>query len=278
MPDDDHPPFPWTLFTLSVVLQTLAWGTAYALCFPGSFRMEVRNAAWCLIWIPVFGLALSAFEYFYHRYLLHEQPLRWFRRQCLAHRNHHGITNITASVKRTEPDKPAPVRSKYAIEKEGQDDDRMFPIYALSIFFLIFLPGAGLLKLVLPGQPLVLSMMAAVLVAYVGYEAIHALLHLPYEKYWQAHLHTSRHRHIWRRIYMPHVVHHYRMRTNMAVWGFYTVPIWDMLFGTYVELAIMPLPGAEITYNESKVREPVRFIRWLDGLAKRASLDTGRHH
>lgn len=269
IPEPDHAAsFPGGRFALAVAAQIvlMIWGFAY--WRPATFHTELQAAPWLLLWVPVFSLFLSGVEYAYHRYFLHEKPITILKSMCDAHRHHHGLTSVTARVLATQPDQPVPVSSQYAIEHKDQEEDMMFPLYALSIFFVLFVPLALVLKLVLPSQPLVLAMVIAIVISYVGYEVLHAILHLPFERFWKPRLYDSPHRRFYQAIYGPHLVHHYRVKTNMAVFGFFGYPIWDKLLKTYVELAVMPLPGAYITYRQSQ-HQPGKLISWFDSLIER---------
>lgn len=266
----DHPEFPWLIFWVTCLAQFgVVLGLFYWL-FPTQFKGEL-GYGWWLIPITLFcGLFVSLHEYLQHRYLMHGQPFSFLRAMREEHGRHHNATSVTASVSSSEPTAQVPVSNRYPIEEHDQDDHAKYRFYALSAYYAILLPPAIALKFFFPELPVILPMIISVTIGYTGYEAFHAWLHhASFEEYWIPRLHDSPRKWFWQYLYKPHLVHHYRQQYNLSLWGFYTVPIWDILFGTFFWIKKMPLPHSTISYDESYcAKRPVFFIRWLDQWAE----------
>lgn len=261
--------FPFVRFSLAVLAQVAAAVALFAWLAPGLFRGEMAVSwGWHLLAIVLIGLPLSLFEYFYHRYMLHRRvPLLDVMYE--SHRTHHGLTNVV--LKRVEPraDDKSRLESKYPIEEAEQEEAMHFPFYALSIFYGIFGILIALpLKLLLPGVPVILPLIASVTISYVGYEAWHAILHLPF-KTWEKHLYVAPYKRAIQKIYSFHYLHHLRVTVNEAVFGFFGLPVWDVLFGTNLGIKRLPRPGEVIKNSEIGTNNPRWIIRKLDDLSNK---------
>jgi hypothetical protein len=224
-----------------------------------------------LLWTVLLGLPLSLFEYLYHRYLLHSAILPFMASMHRAHSTHHGLTYVKAPVNPNEPAKLVPVRSEFPIEEDHQEESMMFPLYSLPIFVAVFMLLIGIpLKLLLPGQPVLLALVFAVTLYLVAYEVWHAVLHLPFERFWGPLLNGRWTKKLARHMYGFHLVHHWRPSSNLAIVGFWGVAVWDHAFLTHRRPERMPLDGAEVNYNDAKLRKPLwpiaLFDRWQAGL------------
>ena len=145
----------------------------------------------------------------------------------------------------------------------------MFPLYSGLIFVAVFTAFLGIpLKFLIPGQPVIVSLMFAVMLGYSGYEVWHALLHLPFDRFWAPKMKYP----IVRRIYGFHLMHHWRPTSNLAVVGFWGVALWDHVFGTHHRPERMPLNKAQVSYVDSHFRRPrwpiSQMDRWQGGLAR----------
>ena len=171
---------PFTVFAIAALAQLAAVLVAYWFIAPGIFRSEMSGPWSILLWTFLLGLPLSLFEYLYHRYLLHSAVLPFMSSMQRAHGTHHGLTYVRAPVKAHEPEKLATVRSEFPVEEKHQEESMMFPLYSGLIFVAVFMLILGIpLKLLLPGQPIVVSTILTVMLYYCAYEVWHALLHLP---------------------------------------------------------------------------------------------------
>lgn len=151
----------------------------------------------------------------------------------------------------------------------------MFPLYSVSIFLAIFLLVLGLpLKLLFPSEPILLGVVFAVTFQYVAYELWHAVLHLPYERFWKPGMEARWSRSTMRRIYGFHLVHHWRPSANLAIVGFYGIAVWDYAFRTHLRPSRLPLGGSKVAFSDSKLKTPrwpiALLDRWQTGLYKAA--------
>lgn len=234
---------------------------------PDQFKSELAQPGLLLTWTFAFGIPLSLFEFLYHRYLLHSSVLPFLGIMHQCHDDHHGLTNVKAPVSKKEPEKMVEVQSDYPIEHEHQEESMQFPPFAISVFFLIFVGLIAVpIKWAFPSQPVIISMLICSTFAYAAYEIWHALLHLPYERYWKP---AMEHR-LWggivRHIYGFHLMHHWRPITNQAVVGFWGWAVWDYLFRTHHRPMRMPLNKAQVNYSDAAIPKPRWPVSALDKL------------
>ena len=211
------------------------------------------------------GLPLSLFEYFYHRYLLHSAVLPFMAAMHRAHSTHHGLTYVKAPVNPKEPARLVEVKSEFPVLEEHQKESMMFPFYSLPIFVAAFLILFALpLKLLFKGEPIILSLMFSVTAYYVAYEVWHAILHLPFERFWQPMLEGRFTKRLFKRLYSFHLMHHWRPTSNLAIVGFWGVAVWDYAFKTHRRPERLPLNGAEVNYHDASLARPLWPIALLD--------------
>jgi hypothetical protein len=152
----------------------------------------------------------------------------------------------------------------------------MFPLYSATIFIALFVGLLGVpLKMLFPGQPIIISFMIGVVLHYSGYEIWHAVLHLPYDGFWKPKMESTKFSgKVWRHIYGFHLMHHWRPVSNLAVVGFWGFAIWDHIFHTHHRPDNMPLAGAEVSYADAQLKKPLwpvsQIDRWQAGLYKTA--------
>ncbi len=243
----------WTALQLSAALGLFYW------IAPETFRAEFTQPWAMLGWTFAFGIPLSLFEYFYHRYLLHSAVLPFLGMMHTCHAEHHGLTNVKAPITQKEPEKLVEVHNEYPIEHEHQEESMQFPYFSISIFFLIFITLVALpFKAMLPNQPVIAGMMFTVTLAYSAYELWHAVLHLPIERYWKPWMEHKTFGGAVRHVYGFHLMHHWRPITNQAVVGFWGFAMWDHLFRTHHRPGRMPLDKAHVNYNDAAIPKP----RW----------------
>jgi hemolysin III len=63
-------------------------------------------------------------------------------------------------------------------------------------------------------------------------------------------------------------MHHANIGCNEAISGFFALPIPDWCFGTHHQPRELLLEGRMATAKDFAVREPRRFVRWLDRWAR----------
>jgi hypothetical protein len=264
---------PFGKFFLAMGAQLAAAIGIFALIAPKAFSTEIHQPWMILLWTFLFGVPLSLFEYLYHRYLLHSAVLPFMASMHRAHGTHHGLTYVKAPVSPKEPSKLVIVDSEFPVEEEHQEESMMFPLWSLPIFIAVFLLLLALpVKLLFPGSPILLSLIFSVTLNYCGYEVWHAILHLPFERFWKPLLEGRYTKRLFRRMYGFHLMHHWRPTSNLAVVGFWGVALWDHAFLTHRRPERLPLDGAEVNYIDAKLKKPLWPIslldRWQAGLYK----------
>lgn len=256
---------PFVRFFLSIGLQLAAILALFALVANRIFLAEIGNPWLLIAWTFGLGLPLSLFEYFYHRYLLHSAVLPFMASMHRAHSTHHGLTSVKAPVLPSEPAKLVPVKSEFPIVEDHQEESMMFPFWSMPIFIAVFLLLLGIpLKLLMPSQPILIALIAAVTLYLIAYEVWHAVLHLPFERFWEPFLKGRWTRGIAKHMYGFHLMHHWRPSSNLAIVGFWGVALWDHIFLTHRRPERMPLDGAEVNYFDAKLRRPLWPISLLD--------------
>ncbi len=264
---------PFTKFFVVVGLQFVSAIGLFAWLFPNAFAAEIHHPWRVLLWTFMIGLPLSLFEYLYHRYLLHSAILPFMGSMHHAHRTHHGLTSVKAPVTPHEPSKMVEVDSEYPVEEEHQEESMMFPLYSLPIFMALFALLLTLpLKLIFPGQPVILGVLLSVTLNYSAYEVWHAILHLPFDRFWKPMLEGRYTSKLFKRMYGFHLMHHWRPTANLAIVGFWGVALWDHAFLTHRRPENLPLDGAEVNFHDAKLKKPLWPIalmdRWQAGLYK----------
>jgi hemolysin III len=256
---------PWTKFFIAVIAQLLATVFIFFLIAPNAFKAEMQHPWHMVMWIALMGLPMSMFEYLYHRYLLHSAILPFMGSMHRAHSTHHGLTYVKAPVTPNEPAKLVEVNSEYPVEEPHQEESMMFPFYSLPIFYAIFMILLALpLKLLFPGQPVLIALILAVTLYYSSYEIWHAILHLPFERFWQPVLDARITKRLAKRMYSFHLMHHWRPTANLAIVGFWGIALWDYVFRTHKRPENLPIHAAEVNYYDAKMSKPLWPINAID--------------
>lgn len=264
-PDEHSIRFNFFQFIVVTVAQLAVVLLAFHFLLPNLFVAELQNPTLLVGTAFVLGLPLSLFEYLYHRYLLHQAILPFMGIMHASHKEHHDLTNVKAPVVARNPDTLVPVNNRYAVESPEQEEAMMFPGYALSIFYSIFLILLALpLKLLFPQIPAILGTIGAVTCMYVGYEVWHAIQHFPYTRFWKPLLYDRPYSALIRRIYSFHLGHHFRPKSNLAVVGFWGWAVWDYMFGTHKRPLNLPLPGESVTWKDGELPKPRGLVKLLD--------------
>ncbi len=258
---------PFGLFFLAMGVQLSAVIGLYWWIAPNVFTKEVANPWSIVVCTLLLGIPFSLFEYLYHRYLLHSAVLPFISSMHRAHSTHHGLTYVKAAVTPNDPAKLVPVKSEYPIEHAHQEESMMFPLWSPPIFIAVFLVVLGFpLKWLLPNQPILISLMIGVAIYLVLYEVWHAILHLPYEKFWKPLMEAKWSRRLFRRLYSFHLMHHWRPTSNLAVVGFWGVAVWDHVFLTHRRPERIPVNGSQVNYEDAELRKPLwpisQFDKW----------------
>ncbi len=250
---------PFGQLTLTTSLQLALALIVFRFAKPDIFAAEIKQPGLIVAWMFAFGIPLSLFEYLYHRYLLHSAVLPFLKAMHRSHSHHHGLTAVKASVLAKQPEKLVPVANEYAVEEDHQEEDMMFPVYALTIFQALFAVLLGIpAKLMFPGQPAIFALIVAVTVYYSAYEYWHAVMHLPYDRFWKPLIESKRFGPVAKHVYGFHLMHHWRPTANLAVVGLWGIALWDHLFRTHHRPVRTPLVGAEVNYHDASLKGP----RW----------------
>jgi len=268
------PPFSPALFLLTVGI-SLA-GLLGALYFIAPAIWSAQLGASVLSFIIVFTLthAFGGFmEYFFHRYVLHAplfNVLSYFYKQ---HTLHHALTRIVYRPSPTlHENMPSlvEVENRYPIVEEKQHEASFFPWYTMAVFSLLITPLFALGHYLWPQAPWFLAGWSGLAFSLALYELVHAVEHWP-EQRWHALIarpHTGR---FWRKAYAFHLRHHADIRCNEGISGVFGLPIYDFLFGTYVDPETLYLHGKETCPKQFVSPRPSFFlIRWLDARADQA--------
>jgi len=215
-----------------------------------------------VVTLVVCSLMLCFGEYFFHRYLLHLETVRFLRSLCTSHRTHHKLTSIRF-------DRDGHVKSAYPIAAPDHDDQSTFPSWALLPFFAFFTPFFASTAFSFPWIPVLISGYTSIAVAHFLYETIHVLHHQPYEQFWRARLDRRWSGPAWRWLYGFHQAHHANYRCNLNVAGFFGIPLADLVFGTYRQPSTLLVDGARATTAVARAlgAEPNWPIAWLDRVA-----------
>lgn len=264
-PDSKSHRVPFARILIAMGAELAAILAIFAYAKPQIFWSEVRDPWMIVAWTIALGLPLSLFEYVYHRYLLHSAVLPFMAEMHRAHSTHHGLTYVKAPVNPKEEAQLVPVRSEYPIEHEHQEESMMFPLWSMPVFIAVFMVLLGIpLKLLIPGQPVLLALIFSVTIYLAAYEIWHAVLHLPFQRFWEPLLNGRSTRKLAKHMYGFHLMHHWRPTANMAIVGFWGMAIWDHLFRTHRRPERMPLHGADVNYHDAKLQKPLWPIAMLD--------------
>ena len=254
-------------FAVLVAFQLTLLFLAFHAWLPRLWERNVAAGGWAFAMVFLgMHLFLSFFEWLFHRYVLHGVTVWWLQRFALGHRHHHSLTPI-----RLRPIAPGSARivlNEYPITREEQYPDSDFPVYSLIAFWALFTPLLAGLQFLLPSLPILLGGYSAVAWSMTLYEILHAIDHWPYE-WWQRATEHPRFGAFWRRLYGFHLMHHANIGCNEAISGFFALPIPDWCFGTYHQPKELLLEGRMATARDFAISPPRRFVRWVDGWARR---------
>jgi hypothetical protein len=232
---------------------------------PAALTSELQHPGAILGLTLLYGIPLSLFEYLYHRYLLHSAIFPFLGSMHRAHTLHHSLTSVKAPIKGKEPEELVTVKSDYPVEHEHQTEAMEFPPYALSIFLAIFAILLALpAKLLFPGSPAIFSLLCSVTLFYSSYELWHAVLHLPFDRFWKPAMERRFTGRMTKRIYAFHLMHHWRPTANLAIVGLWGVAVWDYVLRTHRRPQRLPLQGATVSYRDAVLKRPLWPISSLD--------------
>lgn len=260
-------PFSPVLFLSTIVLTLVVYVVIVHTVAPRTFVANIQAPWWRHGIVFLCAHLFCAFaEYFFHRYVLHMPllpGLAYFYRQ---HTLHHDLTNIRLVSVREGKGK---VFNRYPILDERQHEASFFPWYTLGAFVIIFMPITVVLQMIFPSWPIILVTPFAMAFSLVLYELIHAIEHLDFRTFWEPKVTHERWGKWWTVAYCFHLRHHAHRRTNEGISGFFTLPIPDVLFGTYAPWprAFMHGDHVEESSFSGYAPRPRWLIRTLDHFA-----------
>jgi hemolysin III len=263
-----------TLFIATLALTLTGLCAALALFFPNIWNLQF-GAPWyvfALIFIGTHALC-GAFEYFFHRYVLHAPVIGFLSHFYKQHTLHHALTRIIyrpSAITGENLPVLVEVENRYPIVEEHQHESSFFPWYTLAVFSLVLSPVFILGHLLAPSAPWFLAGWAAITFSLALYELVHAVEHWPVER-WHRLIARPRTGPIWRKAYAFHLRHHADTHCNEGISGVFTIPIYDLLFGTYIDPSTLYGDGTAASAEEFRSPQPrFGFIRWMDRLADQA--------
>jgi hemolysin III len=255
-----HPAAPlW--FGLFIALQLVAVFAFVRYFFRPTWDQQVASGFLAIgLTLLVCSVLLCFSEYFFHRYLLHIECVRFLRTLTTSHLAHHKLTSIGFD------DATKTVRSKYPIRDVAQDDQATFPPWGLIPAFAAFTPFFAPFAFSFPGIPILIGGYAAIAIALFLYETIHVAHHQPYETWWKPKLNGRIFGGLWRKAYGFHQGHHANYKCNMNVAGLFGIPLADLTFGTYHQPDQLLVDGAPGTKEAARklTPQPRWPISWLD--------------
>ena len=256
---------------LSLPLFFLTVGTSLA-GFYLLFRWLAPQAVWqthtaASLWAFAAAFALvklgtSFVEFFFHRYVLHKPVAPFLSKFYRQHTLHHNLTRI--GRKRTPGGRDVPyVENIYPITTPEQGEASFFPWYTLAIFGLIYTPVFALLQWIAPAFPWFFAGYASLATSLAFYEIFHAIEHWSFER-WAPLIEHPHWGFFWRKVYSFHLRHHAVIDCNEAISGFFTLPVPDFVFSTWIFPKSLYVDGGEWEPSEFVSPRPCRFIRWCD--------------
>lgn len=256
--------FSLRLFIVTIVLSFAGLVGLFWLAAPQSVWLAQvgASAGGFIAAFLVMHLFACFVEFFFHRYVLHKPVVPFLSRFYRQHTLHHNLTRI--GRKRTPGGREIPfVENLYPIIAEDQKEASFFPWYTLGIFGLLITPVLALLQWVAPSLPWFFAGYSAMAFSMALYEIFHAIEHWPFEK-WAVLIEQPRTGWFWRKVYSFHLRHHAVIDSNEAISGFFTLPIADFVFSTWIFPKSLYTDGGEWEASEFTSPKPCRFIQWCD--------------
>ncbi len=270
--------FSLPLFAFTVIATLAGLLGALWLIAPNVFDGQITSPLWAfLVAFVAISFVNCLFEYFFHRYVLHQSSIPLVRRLYRQHTLHHALTRIGRKPSR-DGRGILFIENKFPIVEPEQGEASFFPWYTLAIFTAVQTPLFIVLQWLFPTIPWFFGGFAALASSLTLYEVLHAINHWPYEK-WEP---LILHKHwgwFWRPVYAFHLRHHAVIDCNESISGFFGLPLADWLFGTCVIPKTVYANGED--WQEDKFSSPrprwlIRQLdRWSDGVMQRRRARAG---
>ena len=202
-------------------------------------------------------------EHAFHRYVLHKPVVPLLSRLYKQHTLHHNLTRI--GRRRTPGGREVPVvENIYPITTPEQGEASFFPWFTLFGFAAFVTPLLIVLQWLAPSFPWFFAGYGAIAASLCLYEIFHAIEHWSFEKKWLPLIERPGTGWFWRKVYSFHLRHHAVIDCNEAISGFFTLPVADWVFGTYIMPKSLYLDGSEWKPEEFTSPRPCALIRWCD--------------
>lgn len=242
-----------------VAILALVWLVA-----PSSVWATQLSAPWWAFLGAFLAITLfNAFvEFFFHRYILHKPVVPFLSRFYRQHTLHHSLTRITR--RRTSSGRELPyVENIYPITQPEQHEASFFPWFTLPVFALVVTPLLALLTWLFPVFPWFVAGYVALAASLTLYEVFHAIEHWAFEK-WAPLVENRYFGWMWRHIYSFHLRHHAVIDCNEGISGFFTFPVADLVFRTWINPKTLYVDGGGWEPQDFHSPNPIAPIRWLD--------------
>jgi hemolysin III len=253
---------PLFLFTLVASLAGLV-GLLKVAAPDAMWQAQVSSTVWHFAEAFLAITMLNCFvEYVFHRYVLHKPVVPFLSHFYKQHTLHHSLTRI--GRRRTPGGRDVPyVENIYPILAEEQHEASFFPWYTLAIFAGIVTPLLLALQWLTPSLPWFFAGYAALAASLCLYEVFHAIEHWSFER-WAPLIEHPQMGWFWRKVYSFHLRHHAVIDCNEAISGFFTLPVADVLLGTFILPKSLYVDGSEWKEEEFTSPRPSALIRWCD--------------
>ncbi len=256
---------PLFLFTVAITLAGLA-GLLRLLAPAAVWHTQLSASPWRFVAAFLSLTMLNCFvEYFFHRYVLHKPVLPLFSRLYRQHTLHHNLTRIAR--RRTPGGRDVPfIENIYPITTKEQGEASFFPWFTMAGFAAFVTPLLALLQWLAPSFPWFFAGFTAIAGSLCLYELFHAVEHWSFET-WGPLIEHPRFGWFWRKVYSFHLRHHAVIDCNEAISGFFTLPVADWTFGTFILPKSLYADGSEWQPAEFTSPRPRAFIRWCDRMS-----------
>lgn len=201
-------------------------------------------------------------EYGFHRYVLHKPVVPFLSRFYRQHTLHHSLTRIGRRFTSAGREVPF-VENIYPVTTPEQGEASFFPWYTLAVFAALLTPFLVVAQWLAPSFPWFFGGYAGVAFAMALYEIFHAIEHWAFER-WAPLIESKNFGWFWRGVYSFHLRHHAVIDCNEAISGFFTLPVFDWVFGTFILPKSLYVDGSEWNASEFTSPRPRALIRWCD--------------
>lgn len=252
------------LFLVTVFVSLAGLVGLLKLIAPDAVWTAQLSASWWQFALAFLAIHLFAcfFEWALHRYVLHKPVVPFLSRFYRQHTLHHSLTRIGKRYTSSGREVPY-VENVYPVVTEEQGEASFFPWYTLAVFAAVLTPLLAVLQWLMPSIPWFFGGYAALTFSMALYEIYHAIEHWSFER-WSPLIEHKYFGGLWRKMYSFHLRHHAVIDCNEAISGFFTLPVFDWVFGTCILPKTLYTHGMEWTATEFTSPRPIALVRWCD--------------